>query len=113
MTSSERSSEEQQPIVAPPHRVSIGRGGRGNMIGPEEIKYELKKASSSDEYDALAEHNHRRSSSSWSLHSSSSQGTSKTESLKDFFRRGSQSKRKSTSQDEIAEGEEGDGELKA
>lgn len=167
MTSSERSSEEQ-PIVAPPHRVSIGRGGRGNMstscvpchqlaifyrgclndlpclrtnapaVAPEEIKYELKKASSTDEYDgmfslfslstasprrsrlatavngivaddttALAEHTHRRSSSAWSLHSSSSDGTSKTEALKDFFRRGSQSKRKSTSQDGIAEGEEG------
>jgi len=165
MTSGERSSEEQ-PIVAPPHRVSIGRGGRGNMsaslvfprhnfrmdptvirmsslcqctdiptVAPEEIKYELKKASSTDEYDgmlppslillfvpgrrvtletgnladdetALAEHNRRRSSSSWSLHSSSSGGTSKTDALKDFFRRGSQSKRKSLSQDGIAEGEE-------
>jgi hypothetical protein len=63
---------------------------------------------------ALAEHNRRRSSSSWSLHSSSSGGTSKTEVLKDLFRRGSQSKRKSTSQDGIAEGEEGEeeGEVK-
>lgn len=106
-------------------------------VAPEEIKYELKKASSTDEYDgmllpsliflfvlgtrmtleigtiadetiALAEHNRRRSSSSWSLHSSSSGGTSKTDALKDFFRRGSQSKRKSLSQDGIAKGEEGE-----
>ncbi|CAD0107547.1 unnamed protein product, partial [Aureobasidium uvarum] len=105
MTSSRRSSGEQ-PIVAPPHRISIGRGGRGNMIAPEEIKDELKKASSNDEHDALAEHNHRRSSSSWSLHSGSSGGASKTEAIKDFFRRGSQSRRKDMSQDEIVEGEE-------
>jgi hypothetical protein len=64
---------------------------------------------------ALAEHNRRRSSSSWSLHSSSSGGTSKTEALKDLFRRGSQSKRKSTGQDGIVEGEEEEeeGEAKA
>jgi len=67
---------------------------------------------------ALTEHNRRRSSSSWSLHSSSSGGTSKTDALKDFFRRGSQSKRKkSLEQDEIVEceegGEGGEGEVKA
>ncbi|THW12486.1 hypothetical protein D6D23_10123, partial [Aureobasidium pullulans] len=82
MTSS-RQSISDEPIVSP-HRVSIGRGGRGNMIAPEEIKEELKKASSNDEHDAIAEHNRRRSSS-WSLHSSNS-GTSKTEAIKDFFR---------------------------
>jgi hypothetical protein len=63
---------------------------------------------STNEPTALAEHNRRRSSSTWSLHSSSSGGTSKTEALKDFFRRGSQSKRKSISEDGIAEGEEGE-----
>ncbi|THY46904.1 hypothetical protein D6C97_08154, partial [Aureobasidium pullulans] len=104
MTSS-RQSISDEPIVSS-HRVSIGRGGRGNMIAPEEIKEELKKASSNDEHDviAIAEHNRRRSSS-WSLHSSNS-GTSKTEAIKDFFRRGSQSKRKSVSQEEILEGKE-------
>ncbi|TIA37312.1 hypothetical protein D6C78_04802 [Aureobasidium pullulans] len=102
MTSS-RQSISDEPIVSP-HRVSIGRGGRGNMIAPEEIKEELKKASSNDEHDAIAEHNRRRSSS-WSLHSSNS-GTSKTEAIKDFFRRGSQSKRKSVGQEEILEGKE-------
>ena len=61
-----------------------------------------------DEPTALAEHTHRRSSSAWSLHSSSSDGTSKTEAIKDFFRRGSLSKRKSESHDEIAEGQEGE-----
>lgn len=61
-----------------------------------------------DDSTALAEHNRRRSSSAWSLHSSSSDGTSKTEAIKDFFRRGSQSKRKSESHDEIAEGQEGE-----
>jgi hypothetical protein len=62
---------------------------------------------------ALAEHNRRRSSSTWSLHSSNSGGTSKTEVLKDLFRRGSQSQRKSTSQDGIAEGKEGEEEEEA
>jgi hypothetical protein len=42
------------------------------------------------------------------LHSSSSGGTSKTEAIKDLFRRGSLSKRKNTNQDGIAEGEEGE-----
>ncbi|THX26264.1 hypothetical protein D6D10_09738, partial [Aureobasidium pullulans] len=49
MTSS-RQSISDEPIVSP-HRVSIGRGGRGNMT--------------------IAEHNRRRSSS-WSLHSGNS-----------------------------------------
>ncbi|CAD0094635.1 unnamed protein product, partial [Aureobasidium mustum] len=105
MTSSRRRSGEQ-PIVSPPHRISIGRGGAGNM---KEIKEELKKASSNEEHDALAEHNRRRSSSSWSLHSSNNGDTSKTDAIKDFFRRGSRSKRKSVCQeDDIAEREEGE-----
>ncbi|THY41083.1 hypothetical protein D6C98_09399 [Aureobasidium pullulans] len=51
MTSS-RQSISDEPIVSP-HRVSIGRGGRGNMIAPEEIKEELKKASSNDVHDGM------------------------------------------------------------
>ncbi|THW50813.1 hypothetical protein D6D22_01034 [Aureobasidium pullulans] len=109
MTSS-RQSISDEPIVSP-HRVSIGRGGRGNMIAPEEIKEELKKASSNDEHDVpfsvLLENvmDADGGSSSWSLHSGNS-GTSKTEAIKDLFRRGSQSKRKSVSQEEILEGKE-------
>ncbi|THX09730.1 hypothetical protein D6D13_05884 [Aureobasidium pullulans] len=111
MTSS-RQSISDEPIVSP-HRVSIGRGGRGNMIAPEEIKEELKKASSNDEHDGPSPFlvfqedtmDTDGRSSSWSLHSSNS-GTSKTEAIKDFFRRGSQSKRKSVSQGEILEGKE-------
>ncbi|THV86432.1 hypothetical protein D6D27_07642 [Aureobasidium pullulans] len=81
------------------------------MIAPEEIKEELKKASSNDEHDVpfsvLLENvmDADGGSSSWSLHSSNS-GTSKTEAIKEFFRRGSQSKRKSVSQEEILEGKE-------
>lgn len=56
-----------------------------------------------DNFLALAEHNRRRSSSNWSLHSSNNGETSKTDAIKDFFRRGSRSKRKSLSQDEIEE----------
>ncbi|THW74104.1 hypothetical protein D6D18_10157 [Aureobasidium pullulans] len=81
------------------------------MIAPEEIKEELKKASSNDVHDApvsvLLENvmDADGRSSSWSLHSGNS-GTSKTEAIKEFFRRGSQSKRKSVSQEEILEGKE-------
>lgn len=56
-----------------------------------------------DNFLALAEHNRRRSSSNWSLHSSNNGETSKTDAIKDFFRRGSRSKRKSLNQDEIEE----------